>query len=95
MATWQADQAHQHQEKKAAEAALQQQIENTRLKCLEEKKKRDAERKQEEEQQKLAKAEKHKAKEVADAEAMVVSPMNQMEADAADPLINSHLADMM
>ncbi len=32
---------------------------------------------------------------MADAEATVVSPMNQMEADVADPLINSHLADMM
>ncbi len=55
----------------------------------------DAERKQEEEQWKLAKAEKCKAKEVVGAEAMVVSPTNQMEADAADPLINSHLANMM
>jgi hypothetical protein len=95
MATRQADQARQQQEKKAAEAALQQQLENTRLKRLEEKKKRDAERKQEEEQQKLAKAEKCKDEEVADAEVTVVSPMIQMEADVADPLINSHLADMM
>jgi hypothetical protein len=44
MATWQAEQACQQQENKAAEAALQQQLENTHLKCLEEKKKRDAEK---------------------------------------------------
>ncbi len=95
MATWQADQAHQQQEKKAAEAVLQQQTENSCLKRLEEKKKQDTERKQEEEQWKLAEAEKCKAKEVADAEAMVVSPTNQMEVDAVDPLIKSHLAGMM
>ncbi len=32
---------------------------------------------------------------MADAEVVVVSPTIQMEADALDPLINSHLADMM
>jgi hypothetical protein len=89
MATWQADQACQQREKKTAEAALQQQLENTRLKRLEGKKKRDAERKQEEEQRKLAEVENRKDKEVADTEVTVVSP------DAADPLINSHLVDMM
>ncbi len=36
-----------------------------------------------------------KAKEVADAEATVVSPTNQIEVDATDPLINSHLVDMV
>jgi hypothetical protein len=36
-----------------------------------------------------------KAKEVADAEARVVSPINQMEVDAMNPLTNSHLTDMM
>jgi hypothetical protein len=95
MATWQADQARHQREKKVAEATLQQQLENTHLKRLEEKKKRDAEIKQVEEQQKLTKAKKHKDKEVADAEVMVVSPTIQMEADAADLLVNSHLKDMM
>ena len=68
-------------------------METTCLKRLEEKKKRDAEQKQKEEQQKLAEAEKRKAKEAAVMEATVVFPT--MEVETSDPLINSHLADMM
>jgi hypothetical protein len=37
MSTWRTERAHQQREKKAAEAALQQQMEQTRLKQLEEK----------------------------------------------------------
>jgi hypothetical protein len=95
MSTWQTEQAHQQWEKKAAEAALQQQMEQTRLKQLEEKKKRDAERKQEEKLWKIAKAEQHKAEEAAPSKAMVVSPTTQMEEEKAGPSINSHLMDMM
>ncbi len=95
MSTWQTEQARQQWEKKAAEAALQQQMEQIRLKQLEEKKKRDAELKQEEELRKIAEVEQHKAEEAVPAEAMVVSPTTQMEEDRADPSINSHLMDMM
>jgi hypothetical protein len=94
MSTWQTEQALQQREKKAAEVALQQ-LEQTRLKRLEEKKKRDAECKQEEELRKIAEAEQRKAEEAVPAEAMVVSPMTQMEEEKADPSINSHLMDMM
>ena len=93
MATRQADQARQQLEKNTAEIALQQQLETTSLKRLAEKMKRGAEQKQEEEQRKLAKAEKRKAEEAAVMEATVVSPT--VEVDTVDPLINSHLADMM
>jgi hypothetical protein len=95
MSTWQTERACQQREKKAAEAALQQQMEQTRLKQLEEKKKRDAERKLEEELRKIAEAEQSKAEEAAPAEATVVSPTTQMEEEKVDPSINSHLMDMM
>jgi hypothetical protein len=95
MSTRQTEQVCQQREKKAAEAALQQQMEQTRLKQLEEKKKRDAERKQEEELRKIAEAEQCKAQEATPAEATVVSPTTQMEEEKADPSINSHLMDMM
>jgi hypothetical protein len=74
MLTRQAEKARQHQEKKAAETALQQKLEQTSLKHQEKKKKQDGEHKQEEEQQKQAEVEKRKADKAAAAAALVVSP---------------------
>jgi hypothetical protein len=83
-------------EKKTAEVALKMQMENGKLKRLEEKKKRDAERKQEEELRKIAKEEQRKLQASLIEEATVVSPPSQMVVeDRADPSINSHLMDMM
>ncbi len=62
MTTQKAENACQQQEKKAAETALKQKLEQTHLNSQEKKKKRDGEHKQEEEQWKQAKAEKCKAK---------------------------------
>jgi hypothetical protein len=70
-------------------------MEKGQLKRLEEKKKRDAERKQEEELRKIAETEQRKLDELRIAEATVVSPTTQMEADRVDPSINSYLLNMM
>ena len=91
----QTERARLQKEKKAAEAALKQQMEKGQLKRLEEKKKRDAERKQEEELRKIAETEQRKLEELRIAEATVVSPTTQMEAHRVDPSINSHLSNMM
>jgi hypothetical protein len=91
----QMERARLQKEKKAAEAALKQQMEKGQLKQLEEKKKRDAELKQEEELRKIAETEQRKLEELTIADATVVSPTTQMEADRVDPSINSHLLNMM
>jgi hypothetical protein len=91
----QTERARRQKEKKAAEAALKQQMEKGQLKRLKEKKKRDAEHKQEEELWKIAETEQRKLEELTITEATVVSPRTQMEADRADSSINSYLSNMM
>jgi hypothetical protein len=70
-------------------------MEQALFKHQEDKKRQDAKPKQEEEQRKEVEVEKRKTAEAAVMVAPVVSPMNQIDLDKADPSINDHLADMM